>query len=432
MAFLFRPITVKPIPANAEKIRQGKRQCVRWKNRQGEWTVAELTADKSKCRVRSPYWWVEYTDANGIRQREKVSKDKLAATNRMGEIVRDVERERGGLLPLAADVAVETGFFALAEEYRELKRGEGRSEKHYKQTFDQITDVAEACRWKRPQEANLAAWSRWSVAQLDAGMAPETVNHYLRSLRSFFRWLIRSRRLASDPLAGAVLLNADMDRRLKRRALSAEDFRKFINSTRASGKSLSFLDGPARAALYLTAARTGLRAGVLAQLRPEDLKLDDEIPHIPTTARQQKNKRDHLSPIGPDLLNELRVWLKTRRPTQLLWPGKWHSQNRGSTMVRKDLARAGIPIETPDGVYDFHALRGQCATDLARAGVPLVVTQQMLGHSTPTLTARYYVRVGLADLASAAAQLGRELHSEKSQDSTSSRKAGEKKRGSGK
>jgi integrase len=260
----------------------------------------------------------------------------------------------------------------------------------------------------------VAAWNRWVTAQTQPagerpGMAAETVNHYLRALRGFFRWLVRCRRLGADPLGAANLLNPNADRRVKRRVLTPQEFHTFIDTTRSSAKCWSFLDGPARAALYLAAARTGLRAGTLAKLRPEDLRLDDDLPHIPTEAHQQKNRRAHKAPITADLLAELRTWLMCRRPGELLWPGKWHTQNRAASIVRRDLAAAGLPVRTADGVYDFHALRGQCGTDLARAGVPLTVTQQYLGHSTPALTAKYYVHLGLSDLAGAAEQLGRRL-----------------------
>jgi integrase len=207
------------------------------------------------------------------------------------------------------------------------------------------------------------------------------------------------------PLAGALwYAAADL---LARDAFG--DFRKLIDYTRASGKTYSDLNGESRAALYLTAARTGLRAGTLAKLRPEDFRLDDPIPHIPTTGGQQKNGRDHKAPLSADLVVELRAWIESRPSGSLMWAGKWHSQGRASRFIRWDLEGAGLPLVTADGSYDFHALRGQCGTDLALAGVPLVVTQKFLGHSTPTLTAKYYVHAGLQDLSDAANQLGQRL-----------------------
>src|SRR5207244_5674178 len=66
---------------------------------------------------------------------------------------------------------------------------------------------------------------------------------------------------------------------------------------------------------------------------------------------------------------------------------------KGAEMLRIDLEVAGIPytVEGPDGpLYaDFHALRHTYLTLGGRAGIDLRTLQELAGHSTPTLTARY-------------------------------------------
>ncbi len=62
-------------------------------------------------------------------------------------------------------------------------------------------------------------------------------------------------------------------------------------------------------------------------------------------------------------------------------------------MLRIDLEAAGIPyiVEGPDGPEhaDFHALRHSYLTLGGRAGIDLRTLQELAGHSTPELTARY-------------------------------------------
>jgi hypothetical protein len=65
--------------------------------------------------------------------------------------------------------------------------------------------------------------------------------------------------------------------------------------------------------------------------------------------------------------------------------------------LRKDLAAAGIPFKTDDGVVDFHALRVTYCTLLARAGVGLAQAQRLMRHSDPKLTANIYTRLELSD-----------------------------------
>src|SRR5437763_15361117 len=77
-------------------------------------------------------------------------------------------------------------------------------------------------------------------------------------------------------------------------------------------------------------------------------------------------------------------------------------------MLRGDLESAGIPyaVEGPDGpLYaDFHGLRHTYLTLGGRAGIDLRTLQELAGHSTPTLTARYSHR-RLYDLAGAIEKL---------------------------
>jgi hypothetical protein len=81
-------------------------------------------------------------------------------------------------------------------------------------------------------------------------------------------------------------------------------------------------------------------------------------------------------------------------------------------MMRMDLEAAGIPyvVDGPDGpLYaDFHSLRHSYLTLGGRAGIDLRTLQELAGHSTPTLTARYS-HCRLHDLAGAVEKLPRFL-----------------------
>lgn len=405
MASLFRPVSVKPIPPLAERVTVNRQPCVRWRNRRGEWIVAQVTADGTRCRVRSPYFWIEYWTATGERKREKVSTLRAAAENRLGEIVRDVERARGNLPPLS--VARDTVLLTLARQYRDHLRDMGRTPKHYVQTHAQIAAVVADCEWLSCRDVQLSDWTAWVGRQREEGLAAETINHYLRALRGFCRWLVPEK-MSVDPLSRAQYLNAEADRKVFRRVLEPADFRRLVDIARASADSWYGLDGPDRAALYLLAASTGLRAGELAALERADVKLDAVTPFVVAHAKRAKSRRAAQIPLPDEIVRETRSWLDSR-PAGPLWPDGWRSSQHAAGMLRRDLAEARIPYKTADGVFDFHSLRSQYATGLALAGVPIQVAQQLLRHSTPTLTAKHYTRLKLADLANAANQLGRQM-----------------------
>jgi len=56
-------------------------------------------------------------------------------------------------------------------------------------------------------------------------------------------------------------------------------------------------------------------------------------------------------------------------------------------MLRADLSAAGLPYKDVHGdCFDFHSLRGECASLLIESGADIKQTQEVLRHSTAALT----------------------------------------------
>ncbi len=187
---------------------------------------------------------------------------------------------------------------------------------------------------------------------------------------------------------------------------------RLLQATRASDRIVRGLAGPDRYHLYATACGTGFRASALASLMPESFDLDADPPTVTLATRKNKSRKLKVQPLPPDVVNLLRDYLRDKLAGQPLWPGPWAADRKGAAMMRVDLEAAGIPysVEGPDGpLYaDFHALRHTYLTLGGRAGIDLRTLQELAGHSTPTLTARYSHR-RLYDLAGAVEKLPRFL-----------------------
>jgi integrase len=237
-----------------------------------------------------------------------------------------------------------------------------------------------------------------------AGRGPETVNHYVRAARGFFRWMVRARRAGANPLDTLGLLNARVEVRRGRRELTLDELRGLLAAARASARAFRGLSGDDRFHLYLTAAATGFRARALSHLTPPDFRLDGPAPAVTLAARFNKSRKPKVQPVPPDVVGPLKAYLAGKPAGQPVWGGTWARDKRGAQMMRGDLAAAGIPyaVPGPDGpVYaDFHALRHSYLTLGGRAGIDLRTLQELAGHSTPELTARYSHR-RLADLSGA-------------------------------
>src|SRR5262249_20300690 len=142
----------------------------------------------------------------------------------------------------------------------------------------------------------------------------------------------------------------------------------------ARGSSWSYrgLNGRDRFHLYLTASRTGFRAGELATLTVESFDLDSAPPTATLGAGDTKSKKRVIKqPLPPDLVAALRGYLAGRPAGQPVWSGGW--SERAAEMLKHDLEEAGIAyrVEGPDGpLYnDFHGLRHAYITSLEQAGV---------------------------------------------------------------
>jgi integrase len=235
------------------------------------------------------------------------------------------------------------------------------------------------------------------------GTSAQTRNYYRAHLRTFGNWLVRDRRLGESPFRHMEAENTTTDRRHDRREL-----RRVLGAARRSARSYRGLSGADRFHLYATACGTGFRASGLASLKPESFDLAGKLPTVTLAARHAKNRKTKVQPLPEDLAELLRGYLADKPPDQPVWGGTWARDHRGAEMLRDDFEAAGVPyvMEGTDGpLYaDFHSLRHSYLTLGGRAGIDLRTLQELAGHSTPVLTARYSHR-RLHDLAGAVEKL---------------------------
>jgi integrase/recombinase XerD len=335
--------------------------------------------------------------------------DKAATKQLAARLEREAAQELEGIAPPAHARA------PLAEHVTAFVAhlaAKGGTAKHAATRRAHVTVAAAGCRWSALGQLDGSALELWLAGRrrddTEARAAGQTLkvprfgartsNHYLRSLKHFARWCVRTGRLPADPFAHVQAVNADADRRHERRALDQGEFAALLVATK-TGPPRNKLTGVQRAVLYLTAAHTGLRARELASLTRASFDLDADPPTWTIAARSEKARRGDRLPLHPEAAAELRRYTRRVMPGAPLWPGPWAEQCAAAKMLKHDLAAAGIPYRTAEGVFDFHSLRVQFITNLARAGVSLQAAQRLARHCDPRLTASVYTRLGRADLA---------------------------------
>lgn len=457
---VFKHITTRPIPANAEVFTEKKIRYARWIDKRGKRHKERLNDAGTRLLCESKDYYGEYRTADGGLKRVRLASDRGAAESMLRELSRKAERQAAGLSDPTDDHAG-TPLCVHLEDYLSFLQSRGRSEIHrsrVKSHIDRCLDAIDAIYpkdltpervqqwlsdarqgmesaatlnvtgtaktyqgiadafqvsvftvgyWKRHgapiekrKKTNLAKVTEWlNEWKQSEGISAQTANNRLTSLKGFTNWMSRHHRIKYNPLASLSRYNVEEDRRHIRRSLLPDELRTLIAETEQSPARFGF-DGNARAIMYRLASRTGFRRKELASLTPRSFDFKENT--VSVNAGKAKNKRTAANPIGDELGGRVKLWIRERslRLDVPLFPGLETVDT--AEMIRGDLARVGIVYEDDDGrKFDFHALRVQLAADLARSGVPLTVAQKLMRHSDPKLTASVYTQLGIVDLQAA-------------------------------
>jgi len=274
------------------------------------------------------------------------------------------------------------------------------SPKYVKLTMSQVRRVVEGTAFKSLGDLDAEAVQTYLRSLRTTNeIGHRTYNQYLQALGTFCNWCVATKRLTVNPLSGIERLNTAVDVRHARRALTADEAAKLIDSARTSGVRIQGYSGEQRARIYLTSFLTGLRRNELGSLTRRSFALDVPQPTITVDASSSKHRKKDVLPLHPELTPLLRDWLQGLQPGDKLFPKL--AQRKTWRMVKKDLERVGIPYETEEGIADFHAAgRHTHITELLRNGASLVEAKELARHSDIKTTMRY-THIGIKDQARA-------------------------------
>lgn len=215
----------------------------------------------------------------------------------------------------------------------------------------------------------------------------------IRVLRDFFRYLYNQEILDTDI---SKLVPKDNFRKQPKlpSTYKKREVEILINSIERASKA-----GKRNYAIILLAARLGLRASDITNLKFRDIQWERNIMRI----RQYKTDNTLELPLLPEVGNALIDYLKYGRPVSddphvFLVARSPYNPMSGSgigTIVQNAFAAA--EIDTGNRKHGPHALRHSLAGFLLENRVTLPVISEVLGHEKSEST-RYYLRVDLNSL----------------------------------
>ncbi|APW58645.1 Tyrosine recombinase XerC [Paludisphaera borealis] len=365
-------------------------------------SISKRSRDKGK--KNKPYW-IEYVDADGGRAFAKGFTDKGLTEQLAAKLENEVLLRKRGMIDPAEERLLAIRQSPTADHLAAFERSmDNTTPKHRKLTMTRVRRLVEGCGFATVGEMDAEAVEECLKAiRRDEDLGARTYNHYLQAIDEFGKWLVATKRLPANPVAGIERLNSETDIRHKRRALTPEEVSRLVQSARDSGRVIQSYDGELRARAYLTSFFTGLRRQELGSLTPRSFRLDDQQPILKVAAACSKHRREDTLPIHPELAIMVREWVQNLGPDDLLFPRI--ERKKTWLMVKLDLERISIPYETHEGIADFHAAgRHSHITGLLRNGATLVEARELARHADVRMTMKY-THIGLDDQAAALAGL---------------------------
>ncbi|QDV19486.1 Tyrosine recombinase XerC [Gimesia panareensis] len=388
-----------------------KKKTVQYVNGSGK-RVQSGTPNAKRKVIESKKFYGTLKKANGKNKQIPLSEDRETSQTLLRSLQTDEDRKRA-LGITEADENRERPIKELLKEYEKELKSRGNTAFHVSRTMDCINAILKATKANTLSDLTASSvtntLSRWRKKgrpqkrnRTSQPLSIERSNVYARAIKGFTRWLWVQRKSEHDILQSVQLMNANVDRRRKRRALTEDEIRLLLEKTGKSKKTYrgnTWTFPPAdRTMLYALAIGTGLRAAELASLTVSSIDLKTNT--ITLNAAYSKHRREDVLPLHPSLVERLTVWIKGRRGK--LFPGTWAAERRQAKILRRDLKEAGIEYEDEQGRYaDFHALRHTFVSSLARSGVHPSKAKELARHSTITLTMDVYSHVETEELRSA-------------------------------
>ena len=147
---------------------------------------------------------------------------------------------------------------------------------------------------------------------------------------------------------------------------------------------LAVVESPRNRALIELAYGAGLRLGEILRLKVPDIDSQRMLIRVV----QGKGRKDRYVMLSPTLLETLRLYWRTAKPRDWLFPGVPPGQPLSPTGPQRmiALARAKARLEKK---VSFHTLRHSFATHLLERNTNVRVIQALLGHRSLQTTERY-------------------------------------------
>ncbi len=299
--------------------------------------------------------------------------DKQVAEKKGRGIYERLERIAAGLE--VEEAATPLKLADLLGQYIKEKESENINAQYLSDLKNRNKRLICECAWVYTEDIKPGDFTAWR-AENEEDLRPKTRNDYLDAVVGFTKWLYQGDYLASLPFE-KVKKVSKRGKQVERDCFTVEEFGRLLA---VAGE---------RQVLYLAAALTSFRRGVLYKLQWCHAHMDASKPIFVVPASIEKNASENHKLIHKDLLGVLqKLRGKDYDPKARIFENllpRWNID-----FLRSDMAKAGIPEVRANGkVLVFHSLRHTACTWAFETGVSHKEVQHFMNHKTPTQTEHY-------------------------------------------
>ena len=157
-------------------------------------TASERTVEMAsvfKPAGKSEYYIV-YTDENGKRRKKQGYTDKRETQELAVKLEKEARKIRNGEIDPKEQAYVGHGKMPIhdhLEDFQKSIRGKGATEKHVHMVNQRARRLLDLAKVKRISDLSLSKALEALQALREAGLSQQSINHHVRAVKGFSRWL---------------------------------------------------------------------------------------------------------------------------------------------------------------------------------------------------------------------------------------------------
>ncbi|MGO9566874.1 MAG: tyrosine-type recombinase/integrase [Desulfomonilaceae bacterium] len=330
--------------------------------------------DKCSCgmalrKLGSKSYWIEFYDETGKRRRERIGPSKMAAEQRLRDVLKARTEERH----IQKDLAARVTLGELCQWYLDLP------EVMAKASFDRDDDsvqnlkriVGEATKLRELTAGKIEGYQRKRLEEKSPvhpseKVRPATVNREVACLKTMISRAIKHGKLDANPILRVKKLP---ENNVRERVLASEHFERLLEACLQHLKPI-----------VLVAYYTGMRKSEILFLTWEDVDLQNRF--IRLKGDRTKTGVARSVPLHPRVWEALSHLPRGIRSSRVfLWRGK--PVNDVKKAFKAACTKAGL------NDFTFHDLRHCAINNLRLAGNDYFKIMAISGHKTMNVFKRY-------------------------------------------